>query len=148
MKLINSENLKIKSAIVLLALTINGCELFYIGERNKETVEIGRNSALGAVYLFKMELDSNNVWGAADAFAHPGGTRLRAMEKYEMMDEIARVGRIIGSAPVTYVREDSVSASSARVLMQFDYIRAVSFSTAKIEDDWHIVGYRFVESLR
>jgi hypothetical protein len=124
-----------------MALLLGGCELFVIGTKKEPVVEVNQNSALGAIYLFKAELDSNNIRAATEVFANPNGKPILAIEKYEMFDELDRIRRLIGSKPITLVETDSLSLSTLRVNMEFDYLRTVKFTTAKISDNWYIISY-------
>jgi len=128
-------------SIAIGVMMLTSCELIVIGSKKAPPIEINQNSALGAIYLFKTELDSNNVPAATQILADPKGNVYLAFEKYEMYDEIARIGRIISHKPITSVKTDSLTATSYRINMEFDYIKAISFTTAKIQNNWYIVDY-------
>jgi hypothetical protein len=127
--------------IICLAVCAGGCELFVIGTKKEPVVEVNQNSALGAVYLFKAELDSNNIRAATEIFANPGGQPILAIDKYEMFDELDRIRRLIGDKPITLVETDSLSLSTLEVNIEFDYLRTLKFTTAKISDNWYIINY-------
>ncbi len=126
---------------LLLILLIGGCELIVIGSKAKPVVAIDRTSPVGTVYLFKTELDSNNVAAATEILARPNGTEYLALEQYELYNEVARIGRIIRDLPVTDVKTDSLKPDLYRVNIEFDYIRPMKFSTLLINNDWYIVQY-------
>ena len=128
-------------SIVTFIFILSSCELIVIGSKKAKPVEINQQSPLGAVYLFKTELDSNNVPAATRILASPNGGLYLALEKYEMYDEIARVGRIIGQKPITDVNSDSLTNTSYRIHLEIDYLKQFSFTTTKIMDHWYIIDY-------
>lgn len=128
--------------IATIFLLINsGCELFVIGTKQLPQIELTQNSALGAVYLFKAELDSNNIPAASHILANSNGSEYLAFEKYELYDELERLGRIIGNKPITKVVSDSVNDSRINFNMEFDYLKSMKFITLRINDLWYIVEY-------
>ncbi len=130
--------------IFVLAIVLTSCELFVI--RSPKTprlnnVDISQNSALGAVYLFKTELDSNNKQAAASVLAQNDGKKYLALQRYEMLPEISRIKRIIGNLPVTNVKADTLSDTKYKFKVQFDYINEITFVSTKIKDEWYIISY-------
>ncbi|MFP4529435.1 MAG: hypothetical protein ACLFQX_12885 [Candidatus Kapaibacterium sp.] len=135
--------MKQAAIFISMAFIFAGCELFVIGTPHKEPApEINQNSALGAIYLFKAGLDSNNIRAATEIFANSDGSPVLAVEKYEMFDELDRMRRLIGSKPVTLVKTDSITRTTYDIRMEFDYLRTVLFTASKISDNWYIIGYR------
>jgi len=126
--------------IIICSMLLSSCELFVLGSKKAKQVEISQDSPLGTIYLFKAELDSNNIMAASQLLVSPDGSKYLAIEKYELFFEIARLRRLIGSKPVTFIKKDSISSSSYRFLIEFDYLRNISFTTAKIDSNWYIVG--------
>ncbi len=120
-----------------------GCEIFSIGSSGKKvkTIEINQKSPMGAVYLFKTELDSSNIPAAAQILASPDGKPYLAIERLELYDDVARVGRIIAGKPITSITADSVSPVSYKVSVEFNYIKKMLFTTHKIEELWFITNY-------
>jgi len=133
----------LKKAISILTciIILTGCELIVIGSKKEKPIDIDQASPLGAVYLFKTELDSNNVPAATRILASPNGGMYLALEKYEMYDEIARIGRIIGQKPITQVNTDSLTNTSYRIHLEVDYLKYFSFTTSLIRDNWYITNY-------
>ncbi|HYF03273.1 MAG TPA: hypothetical protein VEC36_07845 [Patescibacteria group bacterium] len=120
---------------------MNGCEVFRIGAEPKPVpLKADQNSPFGAVYLFKKELDTNNASAAAQILAKPKGERYLAIEKVEMYDEVARIGRLINNMPITNVSASVVSGSEQFLKVEFDYFRIMTFSTVKIGENWFISG--------
>lgn len=128
--------------IILIIAIFPGCELITIGKKKQPRLEINQKSPVGTVYLFKNELDSNNYSGAVQLLVKPNGQQYLAIEKYELYDELARLGRVINKKPVTQVRTDSLNINSYRVNVELDYIRTISFTTQKINDNWYISNYK------
>jgi hypothetical protein len=127
------------SALILLV----GCELFVIGTAPKKIkpVEVNQKSPIGTVYLFKTELDSNNIPAATKILATPKGTQYLAIEKLDLYDEVERLRRLLVNKPITYIKADSLTQSSYKVSVEFDYIHKMQFTTYKIEDAWFITEY-------
>jgi hypothetical protein len=130
--------MKILPAFLILILC-SGCELVRIGQPRREYIVPSQETAVGAVYLFKAELDSNNATAAVQMMARPNGSRLLAAERYELRDEMERLGRIIGNKSITGIRSDTLDIYSQRVKLEFDYIKKLIFTTRKIDREWYIV---------
>lgn len=128
--------------IITLVLLV-GCELFTIGTAPKKIkpVEVNQKSPIGTIYLFKTELDSNNIPAATKILATPKGTQYLAIEKLDLYDEVERLGRILSNKPITFIKADSLTQSSYKVSVEFDYIHKMSFTTYKIDDAWFITEY-------
>jgi hypothetical protein len=129
-------------SIIICTILLSSCEMIVItNKKNVISRDISQNSPLGAIYLFKTELDSNNISAATQTLATPEGGRYLAIDRYDMYDEIARIKRIIDKMPVTAERSDSLSVNSYRFQVEFDYLRKFSFTTAKIDSYWYIIRY-------
>lgn len=128
--------------VTLIALS--GCELFVVGEdyHYVQKIEKSQKSPLGAIYLFKAEIDNKNVAGATDIFASPNGTKYLAIERYDMYFEIARLGRVIFDQEITYFHADTISGNSLVLDVEFNYLNYVTFTTSKIDSGWYIVSYK------
>lgn len=135
---------KILAAIFVISAIITGCELFVIGPeiKPKKVINIDQTTALGAIYVFKTELDSNNSPGAAEVIAAPDGKKLLAIERYYMYWEMDRMKRLIADMPVTYVRIDTVEISRHEIEIEFDYLKRYSFTAAQLGDSWYILNYQ------
>ena len=134
--------MKTKYLIFILTIILSGCELIEIGTKKPKLVDISQHSALGAIMLFKTELDSQNVFGASRLFASPDGSFFIAEEKFALYDDIARLGRIIGTKPITAVIADSnITLNPQIISVKIDYLKKISFTTCKINDTWYIIAY-------
>ncbi len=137
--------MKLLSIFLLISLiaALNGCELIRIGAKpiNKEVIDAAQDTPAGAVYLFKIELDSSNVTAASRILADISGRHYLAVERYENYLEIARMKRLMSSKPITYISLDTISENKRKVHLELDYIRIVSFKTEKISDYWFITDY-------
>jgi hypothetical protein len=132
-----------KAVLLLLVMVLTGCELIIIGnERKPKPIDVNQKSAIGAVLLFKLELDSNNIPAATGILASPQGRRFLAIEKYELYDEVARLGRKIANRNVTSLKTDTLSGSTYNIVLELNYSKSLSFTTSKINDNWYIVAYR------
>lgn len=122
-----------------------GCELIILEQRNQTNVvflpDLDQASAEGVVHLFKTELDSNNVFAALHVLCNDDRPLL-AVEKYEMQEEIARVGRLMGGKKITKMRIDTLSQTKHFVRMECNYTKEFGFTTIKLDDGWYIAAIR------
>lgn len=126
--------------ILTLAVLLTSCELFVIGKR-QTVVHIDKNqeSPVGVVFLWKAELDSNNLTAVTELMRHPSGRQYLALERYELADDIRHWYNIIGGKPITSTVIDTVSAEQHVIHAKIDYIKDVTFSTVKVEEDgWFV----------
>lgn len=131
-----------KIVAIIFSVLLTGCELIVIGNPSTgpKVVEINQESPVGAVYLFKAELDSNNIPAASQILANPNGNYYLAYEKYEMYYDIKRLHRIISNKPITSVNIDTLSNNNRTYRFVFDYLETMSFTTKKINDEWYVVN--------
>jgi hypothetical protein len=130
-------------AFLSLSLVLNACEVFRIGAEPKPVpLIVDQNSPFGAVYLFKSELDTNNAPAATQILAKPKGEKYLAIEKVEMYDEVARIGRLFKNMPITNVSTNVVSVNEQSLKVEFDYFKTMTFSTVKIGESWFISEIR------
>ncbi|MCX6153115.1 MAG: hypothetical protein NT007_03025 [Candidatus Kapabacteria bacterium] len=129
--------------ILVLIIILNSCQLLVIGGSHKpKPIDLDQKSAIGAVLLFKLELDSNNIPAATGLLASPQGRRYLAIEKYELYDEVARLGRKIAKRNITFFKTDTLSISTCNIVLELNYSKSMSFTTSKINEEWYIVSYR------
>ena len=132
--------------LLITAIIINGCELVVLQNGSRKPVqhvELSQTNAIGTVMIFKMLLDSCDYANAAFLVAGRNGVRLPAVERFELAEEMARVGRIIGNSPITATKTDTVSQTVFVVTAELDMVRYASFELRKHEDKWFITSYRF-----
>lgn len=132
--------------LLITAIIINGCELVVLqnGSRKQiQPVELSQSNAIGTVMIFKMLLDSCDYANAAYLVAGRNGERLPAEERFEMAEEMARVGRILGNSAVTATKTDTVSATVFVVTAELDMVRYASFELRQTKDKWFITSYKF-----
>ncbi len=127
--------------VISLMIFLCSCELIVIGAKPKAQVDISQNNPLGAVILFKTELDSNNVQAAAQVLASPSGKKYLAIEKYDLYDEVHRIMRVIGNKSITGVKSDTTSAGGLRINIELNYLNQLTFTTYKINNNWYIISY-------
>ena len=130
--------------IIALSVAVTGCELFVIGGGGPKTPVIERNqqSALGVVYLWKAELDSNNLTAVTELMRHPTGRQFLAVERYDLADDLDRWRVIMGGKPITSTAVDTLSDNSHTVRAKVDYIRDVTFHTVRQDADWYVTSVR------
>lgn len=128
--------------ILFLSLFNTGCELIVIGTRaipeTREIVEYNQKSALGTIYLFKAELDSNNVPAASNFIRKSDGDKYLAIERYERFYDIHRVRRMISSHEITDIKFDSFRNDMLVYKLEFNFRRKLYFNALKIDNDWYI----------
>lgn len=133
-----------KNFLILLIIIpfLNGCELWVIGGGPKtQVIPVNQQSSIGAIFLFKAELDSNNLRGASEILAQPTGDFFLAIEKYEMFEEIQRLARLISRKEITNFRTDTLNETNHKVIVNFDYVTEVSFNASRISDNWYITYF-------
>ncbi len=123
---------------ILCTLFFTGCELFVFGTKRTYEPEPTRETSVGTVYLFKAELDSANARAAAGLLVTTSGDPILAIERYEMEDDIARLGRILFQMPITQVKTDTLSKTNHRLRCEFNYMKNITFSAMRIRDKWFI----------
>ena len=135
---------KIIAIISVMIIILSGCEIFTIGKpvkKKSNLPEINRDTPLGTVLLFKYELDSNNIPAATQILADSNGKRYIALEQYELYDEVARIGRLIGRKKVIGNSSDSLNPSLYKITLSLEDSRSMIFTTNKISDMWYIIKY-------
>jgi hypothetical protein len=124
----------------IIILTVYGCDVFEIGTKKAPPIEVNQKSAVGVVYLFKAEIDSNNITGAVRIILKNDGKQYLASDKVEMYDDLSRISRIVAKKPITAIHADSLSPTQMKVKMEVDYTKILLFTTSKINDDWFITS--------
>jgi len=131
-------------ALLIASLLLTGCELFVIGGGSPRTRVIERNqqSAEGVVYLWKAELDTNNLTAVTELMRHASGRKFLAVERYELADDLERWRVIMAGKPITSSAVDTVSPTSHTVRAKVDYIRDVTFSTILQDGKWFVTNVK------
>lgn len=130
-------------SLVFLTVFLTSCQMIIIEPKKQpKKIEINQKTPLGAVYLFKAELDSNDISAAAQILANPNGNNYLPVDEYEMYPDLSRIARLISKRPVTLVKTDTLNSNSLIVKVEFDYLRNISFTTSKIRESWFIVAYQ------
>jgi len=132
--------------IAIFQLLLSGCELFVISALQYDkpaAIDISQRTPLGVVYLFKTELDSNNIYGALSVLANPHDNKYLAIERYEMKNDVSRIKRIIANRKITEITTDTLSENSYKFSLEFDWSQKLKFTASKISDTWYITNYGF-----
>jgi hypothetical protein len=90
------------------------------------------------VYVFKAEIDSANVQGAMKVMASDDERPLLAVEKLDLQDEIARLGRMMTKKALTRMQIDTLSPVRQRLKAEFGYLKEFTFVTVRIDSLWYI----------
>lgn len=131
-------------AFLLAMFLVTGCELFVIGGGSPRTRVIERNqqSAEGVVYLWKAELDTNNLTAVTELMRHPSGRKFLAVERYELADDLERWRVIMAGKPITSSAVDTLSPTAHTVRAKVDYIRDVTFATIQQDGKWYVANVK------
>ncbi len=128
--------------IILLCITLSSCELIVLSSKKKnKSIELSQRTPVAAVFLFKSELDSNNIKAASELLLQSNGAPIIAIQKYELYDDLSRLKRIIGGKPVTAYSTDSLTPDNYKVKMEIDYLKLMTFTTLKVNNEWFITNY-------
>lgn len=123
-----------------MVLLCAACELIVIKEptKTRTTPERDQFSPQGVVLIFKAEIDSNNVQGAIKVMASDDERPLLAVEKLEMQEEIARLGRMIAKRDITAQHIDTLSPVRQRLRTEFGYLKELTFTAVRVDSLWFI----------
>jgi hypothetical protein len=125
---------------LFLALVVASCELIVLKDTTpqKRVIPSDQNSPQGVVYVFKAEIDSANVQGAMKVMASDDERPLLAVEKLDLQDEIARLGRMMTKKALTRMQIDTLSPVRQRLKAEFGYLKEFTFVTVRIDSLWYI----------
>ncbi len=134
-----------KLIFILLTILLNACEIIQIGEKPQEvkTIIIARENPVGAVLLFKAELDSNNIPAATEYLATPTGHRILAIDKLNIYDELPMLRNKLKGLDISNIYQQSLDDNLIRVNIEFSYIRNLICDTKKIDSLYFIINYKF-----
>ena len=127
---------------ISLLIALAGCELITIGVQKKEkpiVISINQKSPEGVLLVLKTELDSNNIWGAAQVIAKQGGEKYSAEEKFNKHYDIYRIKRIFGNYPFNIIKSDTINTNTRNLQFEINYYKKYSMKAEKINDIWYIV---------
>jgi hypothetical protein len=128
------------SCCIVAACIMAGCELIVLKDNTpkKNIIPRDQTSPQGVVYVFKAEIDSSNVQGAIKVMASDDERPLLAIEKLDLQDEIARLGRMITKKDITMMQIDTLSPVRQRLRTEFGYLRELTFITVRVDSLWYI----------
>lgn len=129
-----------KYIFIIILFVISGCELVRIGSSNNGQIHQNQETSIGAIYLFKAELESNNAFAASQIMATKQGTKFLAIDRYEMSDTIERYGRLLSGKQITSISTDTLNETAHSVNLEFDYMKRMTFSMRKIDKQWFITS--------
>lgn len=134
-----------KSIFILLTILLNACEIIQIGEKPQEvkTIIVARENPVGAVLLFKAELDSNNIPAATEYLATPTGHRILAIDKLNIYDELPMLKNKLKGLEISNIYQQNIEDNLVRINIEFSYIRNLICDTKKIDSLFFIINYKF-----
>lgn len=128
--------------VILIPVLFYGCELIIIGTKSNvqiaEIVEYNQKTALGTIYLFKAELDSNNVPAASQLMKQSDGKSYLAIERYEKFYDIHRFRRIMAMSEITDISSEAISGDKMKYNLEFNFRKKLYFNALKVENNWYI----------
>ena len=128
------------SVFSALVVFLPACELIVIKDAKpqKTVIPTDQTSPQGVVYVFKSEIENANVQGALKLMASEDERPLLAIERRELYEEVARLGRMMAKKEITRVRADTLSPARQRLRAEFGYLREFTFTTVMIDSLWYI----------
>lgn len=133
-----------KIVLIMLMIGLSSCELIVIGTRaNIESpvrVEYNQKTALGTIYLFKAELDSNNVPAASQLLIKESGDAYLAIERYEKFYDINRFRRMMLSSEITDIKTEMENSNTIQYKIEFGFRRKLLFTSLKVNNNWFIIN--------
>jgi len=133
--------------LIILSFAVQSCELIVIKAENRISKPIIiplQDTPLGAIFLFKYELNENNIPAATQVLVKNETNKYLAIEKVELYDDVARFGRLIENTKnITKIDSDTLSLDSLKFKIEFDYVKKYEFHTVKIQDRWYILNYSY-----
>jgi len=127
---------------MIATIFLCSCELISIGSsKRQKQIEATQKTAVGAVWLFKAELDSNNINGAMKVLASPQGRLMLAIEKYEMYEEISRFRNIMGNHSFSSFKTDTITDDWLSIKVEADNQKHFKFLTFKVNNLWYVTEF-------
>lgn len=124
--------------LIISLFFLASCELFKIGSGNTGIITPTQENAIGAVYLFKAELDSGNLIGASELLIQKSGTHMIAKDRYATFPQLERIGRTIKGTDIAYFTTDTLNANAYNIRCSFNYLHIITFSLLKSDKSWFI----------
>lgn len=126
--------------VLVVIITIPSCQLVVVENKTvqKNVFIANRQSPLGVLNLYLMQLDSNDVYSATFLKTDSLGNYLLPIQQYELLFPTHKFARQIARMPITKLKYDTLSADTIILDIEFDYIRNVKFLTSKINNKWYI----------
>ena len=119
-------------------LFITSCELVKIGSGNNGIINPTQENAIGAVYLFKAELDSGNLIGASELLIQRNGAQMIAKERHATFPQLERIAHTIKGKDIAYFSTDTLNANAFNIRCSFSYLHTITFSLLKSDISWFI----------
>jgi len=126
-------------ALLWLVGSAEGCRLASVPSAPQKLTPA---TPIGSALLFKYALDSARFADALFLLAHPDGSPLRSGERYEWQPALERLTAIVGRAPLTMLRQESLAPDRFRVLLELDYLNRLELLLVERERTWRIVQLR------
>jgi len=119
-------------------LFITSCEHVKIGSGNNGIINPTQENAIGAVYLFKAELDSGNLIGASELLIQRNGAQMIAKERHATFPQLERIAHTIKGKDIAYFSTDTLNANAFNIRCSFSYLHTITFSLLKSDISWFI----------
>jgi len=127
-----------KYLFIISLFFMASCELVKIGSGSSGIINPTQENAIGAIHLFKAELDSGNLIGASELLIQKNGMHLSAKERYSAFPQLERVAYAINNKDIVYFTIDTVHSQAYSIHCSFNYLNTLTFSLLKSDNSWYI----------
>ena len=127
-----------KYLLIISLFFMASCELVKIGSGNSGFINPTQENAIGAVYLFKAELDSGNLIGASELLIQKSGTHMIAKDRHATFPQLERISHTIKGKDIAYFSTDTLNPNAYDIRCSFNYLNTITFSLLKSDKSWFI----------
>jgi hypothetical protein len=127
-----------KYLFLIVLLFTASCELVKIGSGSSGIINPTQENAIGAIYLFKAELDSGNLIGASELLIQKDGKHLNAKERHAAFPLLERVAYAMKNKDIVYHTIDTLHSQAYSIRCSFNYLNTLTFSLLKSDKSWFI----------
>lgn len=131
--------------VIIIAFFLSSCALIEIGKKPQKVVSIEyhRKDPVGAVLLFKNELDADNIVAATEYLASNTGGRILAVNKLDIYDTLPMLQNKLRNLKISNIYQSDLGNDIIQVNIEFGYIRNLICDTKKIDSLFFILDYKF-----
>jgi hypothetical protein len=127
-----------KFLFIIALIILSSCEVFKIGAGSSGIINPTQEHPLGAIYLFKAELDSSNYIGASEILIHANGKQMSAKERYDIFPFLEKISLKVKDKQIVYFNTDTLNTQAQSIKCSFDYLHTLTFTVKKSDKGWFI----------